>query len=115
MKADTELVSKIARPNPRRVAAGHLNRAKRGGLTPECLERLRKAALQNQPWKSSTGPRTVEGKANSALNGKTRQIGMMSVRAIRAELASLKLLIHEMTEARELVLGVKLRDDRNSG
>ena len=56
--------------DPRRVAAGKFHYAKRKGLTPEGLERLRAAALANKPWLHSTGPRTPEGKARSAANGK---------------------------------------------
>lgn len=54
--------------NPRRVAAGRRNWAKRNGFTPEGLARLRAAALQNKPWTRSTGPRTAAGKAISAGN-----------------------------------------------
>src|SRR5262245_20964648 len=73
--------------NPRRVAAGKLNRLKRKGLSPEGRERLRQAALRHQPWRFSTGPRTVEGKAMAAANGKKRQVGFLTVRELRAELA----------------------------
>ena len=68
-------------PNPRRVAAGKLNRRKRGPLSPEGRERLRQAALANRPWLASTGPRTPEGKARAARNGKARQKGEQSVEA----------------------------------
>ena len=105
MKADSELVSNTAQPNPKRVAAGKQNRAKRRGLTQEGQERLRNAALRNQPWMLSTGPKTTAGRAKAALNGKKRQIGPMSIQEIRADLSALKSLIKDMTETRELVLG----------
>lgn len=35
-------------PNPRRVAAGKLNRAKRGDLTADGLDRLRQAAQRGE-------------------------------------------------------------------
>src|SRR5450631_2840819 len=56
-------------PNPRRVAAGKRNRAKRKGLTPAGRQRLQEAALLHQPWLHSAGPRTSEGKAQAAQNG----------------------------------------------
>ena len=90
------------RPNPKRVAAGRLNRSKRKGLTPQGRERLRQAALANRPWEFSTGPRTPEGKARVALNGKARQKGPVSVRQLRAQLADLRGLVNEMREGRKL-------------
>lgn len=47
--------------NPRRVAAGRRNRARRGELTPEGRERLRQAALRSRPWEYSR-PISPEGK-----------------------------------------------------
>ena len=90
-------------PNPRRVAAGKLNRAKRKGLTPEGRERLRQAALKNRPWQFSTGPRTPEGKAKAALNPQKQQLGPLSVRAIKRGLADLRALAQEMRDSRRLV------------
>src|SRR4051794_12945051 len=87
--------------NPKRVAAGRLNQMKSKGLTPEGLVRLQQAALDNQPWRLSTGPRTAAGKARSAQNGKTPQQGPVSVRQIRAELADLRVLVRDMRESRE--------------
>jgi len=43
-------------PNPNRVEAGRRNRKKRKGLTPAGREKLRQAALANQPWKHTKGP-----------------------------------------------------------
>src|SRR5579871_3935548 len=77
-------------PNPRRVAAGKRNRAKRKGLTAKGRERLRQAALQNQPWRFSTGPRTPAGKARVAAGARARKKGPLSVRELRAELANLR-------------------------
>ena len=87
-------------PNPRRVAAGRLNRKKRGPLTEQGRQRLREAALRDRPWERGTGPRTPEGKARSALNGKARQKGPLSVRELRASLADVKELIGQMRETR---------------
>ena len=86
--------------NPRRVAAGKRNRLKRGPTTAAGRERLRRAALQNQPWYYSTGPKTPEGKAKAALNGKVRQKGPRSVRELRRDLAPFYELLNEMRECR---------------
>jgi len=85
---DSKLASKHS-PNPRRVAAGKANRAKRKGLTPEGRQRLRLTALEHQPWRHASGPTTITGKARSAANGKGRQKGQYSVRALRAEFAAI--------------------------
>lgn len=74
--------------NPLRVAAGRLNRKKRGPLTEEGLSRLREAALQHRPWEKSTGPKTVAGKSRSAANGRKRQRGRKSLRQIRKDVLS---------------------------
>jgi hypothetical protein len=91
-------------PNPRRVAAGRLNRQKRRGLTPEGRERLRQAALACRPWLHASGPKTVEGKARSAQNGRGRQVGEPSGRALRGEFAALSNLAADMATQRRLAL-----------
>lgn len=80
-------------PNPCRVAAGRANRAKRGPLSADGRQRLRQAASRTRPWLFSTGPRTAEGKSRSALNGKRRQQGPISVREMKAELSAARSLI----------------------
>jgi len=96
-------------PNPRRVAAGRANRAKRGPLTRGGKQRLRAAALQYRPWIHSTGPRTAEGKAQAVKNGKTRQLGPRSVREIRVDLAHIAHFINLMSQARALAERAKSR------
>lgn len=99
--ANTELGSKpSAVPNPKRAAAGRLNRAKRKGLTAEGRERLQRAAHAKKPWQHATGPRTIEGKATAAANGKKKQIGLLSIRELNADLRSLRTMLKDMTEAR---------------
>ena len=88
-------------PNPRRVAAGKRNRAKRQGLTAEGREKLRQQALVCQPWRQATGPRTPEGKARAAQNGKVRQTGALSTRALAVELADLQRLMRDMASTRK--------------
>src|SRR3982750_3090221 len=84
--------------NPNRVRAGQLNREKRGQITPSGRQRLREAALRAQPWRSSTGPRTINGKARSAANGAFRQVGPVSMRARQQSLAGVNLLVSKMAE-----------------
>ncbi len=86
-------------PSPRSIA-GKANRAKRLGLTPEGRERLRRAAIEKKPWIHSTGPRTPAGKAQSAINGKRRQLGIFSVRELRRELVKCQTLRQEMVDTR---------------
>ena len=90
-------------PNPRRVAAGRLNRLKRGPLTPEGRERLRQAALARRPWEHATGPRTSAGKVQAAANGKRRQTSEHSVREVRSSLAAFATLAHDLSQARRLI------------
>ena len=91
--------------NPKRVAAGRQNRMKRKGLTPPGRKRLRQAALQNLPWRFSTGPRSTDGKAKVALNGKKRQKRPVSIRQLRTELADLRLFKRDMHAARSQIAG----------
>jgi len=93
-------------PNPRRIAAGKLNRLKRGPLTPKGRDQLRHAALAHRPWAASTGPRTPEGKARASQNGKLRQKGEMSVRELRRSLLEMTSLVDDMEKARVLVAEV---------
>ena len=71
--------------SPRRIMVAINNRAKRQGISEAGRQRLREAALANQPWKHATGPRTPWGKYLSSQNGKLRQKGLFSVREARAE------------------------------
>jgi hypothetical protein len=107
---DIELTSKqvttAAGPNPRRVAAGRSNRAKRKGLTPAGRERLRRAALRNRPWRFATGPQTAAGKARSARNGRARQRGPVSVRRLRAGLADVRALLGDLCAGRRAAAGL---------
>lgn len=64
---------------------------------------MRQVALQYRPWRFATGPKTAQGKAQVALNGKSRQKGSRSVREIQGELAELWGLLRDMREVRRLV------------
>jgi hypothetical protein len=61
--------------------------------------------LKNQPWRFSTGPRTPAGKARVAAAVKARQLGTLSIRQLRAEVAKLGSLVKDMREARDRLLG----------
>jgi hypothetical protein len=87
-------------PNPKRVAAGRRNHALRRGLTPEGRARLRASALEHQPWRYATGPRTPAGKAKAAANGKYRQAGPRSVRATRREMAEVREFLRALQSLR---------------
>lgn len=84
---------------------GSANRAHWKGFTPAGLERLREAATRNAPWRFSTGPRTPQGKARAALNGRVRQKGELSVRQLRAQVADVGGLIDMMGEMRRSLRG----------
>ncbi len=86
------------------MEAGRRNREKRLGLSDAGRERLRQAALAGRAWEHSTGPRTAEGKARSAANGKLRQKGPRSVRERRAEVAGFRALIGIMQAGRKALV-----------
>jgi hypothetical protein len=70
----------------------------RPALNAEVRQRLREAAIRNQPWLNATGPTSDAGKAIVATNGRKRQKGPKSIRQIRADLADLRELIGSMAE-----------------
>jgi hypothetical protein len=100
-------------PNPRRVAAGRLNRQKSRGLTPEGRVRLRQAALAGRPWLHASGPKTVEGKARSAENGRGRQVGEPSARELRRQVADVGGLVADMAALRSLAQWPPRGGERN--
>lgn len=53
---------------PRQRAAANARAHRKPGFTPEGLERLQAAALENKPWTRSTGPTSTAGKARSSRN-----------------------------------------------
>jgi hypothetical protein len=91
-------------PDPGRSAVARANRAKRRGLTAEGRQRLREAALANRPWEHATGPRTPQGKARAARNGKLRQKGALSTRELRAVVAGAVRLARDLAASRRLLL-----------
>ncbi len=73
-------------------------------LSPEGRERLRAAALRDQPWKHSTGPRTARGRAQSVVNGKRRQKGPISVRERRRQVADAADMVKSMKVLRSTAM-----------
>ena len=102
-------------PNPRRVAAGRLNRQRRGALTPAGRLRLRQAALRDRPWEHATGPTTLEGRARAASNGRHRQTGPISRRQARAEIAEIIGVVAGLWEECEIVANSEQLFDRAPG
>jgi hypothetical protein len=81
-----------------------MNRSKQAPLGDEGRQRLREAALQNQPWRFSTGPKTEGGKAIAAQNGRKKQMGQQSIRQIRASLFEVNEMLVQMQELRKSIL-----------
>ncbi|MGP0066078.1 MAG: hypothetical protein ACLQGP_21065 [Isosphaeraceae bacterium] len=72
--------------------------------SPDGLERIRASTLATRPWELACGPRTAEGKARSARNGRARQKGEKSARELRAEIAGVFSFIGEMAAARRSLM-----------
>ncbi len=89
--------------NPRRVAAGRLNRRKRRGLTEAGRRRLRENAFKHRPWQHATGPRSAEGKAKASKNGCWRQRGGTSKRQLRAAVQQALAGSGRLAELRQLL------------
>lgn len=53
---------------PRQRTAANARAHRKQGFTPDGLERLRAAAVENKPWTRSTGPTSASGKARSSRN-----------------------------------------------
>jgi hypothetical protein len=87
-------------PDPRRSEINRRNRQHWRGMTPEGKARVRAAILANRPWEQSTGPRTAEGKARTARNGRLGREGP-SIRELRAELAGVFNLMTQMAATRQ--------------
>ncbi len=87
--------------NPKRVAAGKANRAKRKPLSAEAREKLKRAIRRNKPWLNSTGPVTPEGKKKSASNVRWRyaDFGLMAQQA--SKFASQLALDHSAEHSRK--------------
>ena len=70
-----------------------------GGLPEGTPVSPTQVVLAHRPWEHSTGPRTQEGKQRSARNGKSRQLGVLSVRELRAYKKEQKNLLETLDRA----------------
>jgi hypothetical protein len=95
---------RVGPADPRRVEIGRRNRARWKGFTPAGLERLRQAVKEFKPWRFSTGPRTPEGKARCAANGRKCCRDILSHPQIREEIRAANALVRELAELRERVM-----------
>ena len=84
----------------------------RAWFTAAGLEKLRQAALRNQPWKKTTGPRSARGRAQMVINGKRRQLGERSVREVKADVAELNYLLQHMDTCQKVISQVAYLDIR---
>ena len=87
-----------------RVGAGRRNQQLQGPLSADARQRLREAALQHQPWRFSTGPRSAAGKAQVAMNGRLCCKGELSVRQQRAAVADVQAQMVKMAGLRRQAL-----------
>jgi len=63
---------------------------------------MREVALKYRPWQYATGPRTPEGKAKVAENGRYAQKGEVSRRQREKEVAEAHNLLAELAAVRRL-------------
>jgi hypothetical protein len=85
-----------------RLEPGIANIARVPMLLPRSIE-AEEPALRNSPWRHSKGSRTAAGKAQAAANGKTRQKGEQSVRALRASVADVGSLAQQLADLRNML------------
>jgi hypothetical protein len=78
-------------PDHGRVAGG-VRQLERKSILPEDRQRMRESALKHRPRQYATGPRTPEGKAKVAENGRYAQKNAVSRRTLWPAVAYLYLL-----------------------
>lgn len=101
--AERVLSSQPTAPNPRRVEAGRRNARLRRSLTEVGRQRLRDSILRFQPWQFAV-PKSAAARKQSAKNGKSRQIGILSVRESRALAATVTAGLTQARQFREAAL-----------
>jgi len=89
---------------PKRLTTGRLTQLKPYRLTPEGRQRLRESTLRHKPWKHATGPKTPEGKARAAQNGRYRQHGELSRRQLEREMAEVGSVLAGLVAIRQMLL-----------
>ena len=96
------MAKKTREPDDGRVA-GSVHQLKPQFFSPEDRQRRREVALKHRPWQYATGPRTPEGKAKVAQNGRYAQKGAVSRRQREKEAAEAHALLAQMAAVRRLV------------
>jgi len=91
--------------NPNGVAVGRRNAALRRPWTDEARTEQRERCLLNKPWKASNGPRTPQGKAKVAANGRGRKPNPGSARQLQMQLAGPSTLLGMMQAMRREMAG----------
>lgn len=86
--------------NPKRVAAGRLNQQRRQGLTEAGRLAVQSTILVHQPWRHATGPKSAEGKAMCAKNGRLTRKGFTGVRETARALKAIRSMISMMRVSR---------------
>jgi hypothetical protein len=79
-------------------------------LTPTGLKALQAAASRTQPWRRSTGPRTVTGKQRSRMNALKLGLYTREMLADRRELAQLERMVREEERPKPLELDPRQRE-----
>jgi hypothetical protein len=95
------MAKKTHEPDDGRVAGG-VPQLKPQFFSPEDRQRRREVALKHRPWQYATGPRTPEGKAKVAENGRYAQKNAVSRRQREKEVADAKNLLTQMAAVRRL-------------
>ena len=76
--------------NPLLVAAGRMNGRLRRPWTDRDRQVQRENALRQEPWQFTTGPKTEEGRRQSAANGRKHRAKPGSRRSVRALLKQMR-------------------------
>lgn len=100
--------------NPRRVAAGRLNGARRRPWGDADRLRLSIQCRERRPWLASTGPRSDHGKRRSAANGHARRPEPDSLRQLRAALRDARQLIRKMATVHQAIRAAAAGEDRSA-
>jgi hypothetical protein len=88
-------------PDDGRVT-GSVRQLKLKSISLDDRQRRREVALKYRPWQYATGPRTPEGKARVAENGRYAQKDAVSRRQREKEVAEARTLLAQMTALRRI-------------
>jgi hypothetical protein len=97
------MAKEACEPDHGRVVAGGVQQLKPKYFSPEVRQKKRDLALKNRPWQFATGPKTPEGKARVAQNGRYAQKGVLSRRQIACRLAEFDAMANGLAEMRRRI------------